>query len=262
MRRGELFWGVLLVVLGGLFFLKAAGYLIGDVLNWFWPLFIVAAGAWILLSGIRTRDKASPTKSFVVSLQGAREASLTIKHGVGRMELRAGTSADEFLTGTGAVAMNHSAQLIGDRLDVSIDAGPSFFPFIGPEGGVWRYWLKPDVPTTLSVHAGASDLDLDLADLHIMRFSFDGGASSLKLTVPARVENTLVEIHAGATSIQLQVPEGVAVRFRTRSVGSLHVNEDRFPLREAGLYQSADYDSAGHRADIVVDGGTSSIQIS
>jgi hypothetical protein len=262
MRRSEVFWGLLLVILGGLFFLKAAGYITGDVLGWFWPVLIVAVGVWIMLGGLGSRGGTSQVNSFSIPLQGAREASLAINHGAGRMELRAGPSGDVLLTGSAAVATNQSAQLIGDRLDVSIDAGPSFLPFVGPKGGVWRYRLNPDIPTALSIHAGASDLDMDLSDLRVTHLSFEGGASSLRLVVPRRVENALMEIQAGATSIQVQVPEGVAVRFRTKSIGSLNVNENRFPRRESGLFQSPDYDSAGYRADIVVDGGATSIQVS
>jgi len=69
---------------------------------------------------------------------------------------------------------------------------------------------------------------VDLSELQVTHFSFDGGASSLSLTLPARVQNALVELKAGATSMQLKVPEGLAVRFRTKSVGSLRVDEGRF----------------------------------
>ena len=261
MRRGEVFWGVLLVLLGGLFFLKAAGYLAGDVFGWFWPICVILAGVWILLGGSRSRAAGRSMQTFTVPLQGAREASLQINHGVGRMELRAGASTDQFLKGTSALAMNLNSKLAGQRLEVAIDAGPSVFPFIGPEDGVWTYMLNQGIPTTLSIHAGASHLEVDLSELQVTHFSFDGGASSLSLTLPARVQNALVELKAGATSMQLKVPEGLAVRFRTKSVGSLRVDEGRFPQREPGLYQSADYESATHRADISVDGGATSIQL-
>jgi hypothetical protein len=261
MRRGEVFWGVLLVILGGLFLFETAGYIRGDVLGWFWPVAIIPAGAWILMGGFRSRGERPSAHSFVVPLEGAREASLTINHGVGRMELRAGTSNDEFMTGGAAAGMNHSAQLRGDRLEVSIDAGPSFLPFIGPESGVWQYRLKPGVPTTISVHAGASQLELDLAELQVTRFNFDGGASSLDLTLPARVAQVFVEIRTGASSLHLRVPQGVAARLLAKSMASLVIDQARFAARGNGIYQSTDYDSAPHRADIVIDGGATSIQV-
>jgi hypothetical protein len=261
MRRGEIFWGTLLVLLGALFLLRAAGYLAGDVLGWFWPLFIIAIGAWMLWGGFVVRANFDTAEKFSVPLQGAKEASLSIDHGAGHIDLRAGANAGDFLTGSVGVGMNRSSRLNGDKLEVQIDAGPSFIPFIGPEGGVWQYRLNPDLPTSIKIQAGASRLDLDLTDLRVTYFSFDGGASNLNLILPAHMENTLVDIEAGAASIDVQVPQGVALRLRAKSVGSLNIDEGRFPRREGGIYQSADYDTAGHRAEVTMDGGATSIKV-
>lgn len=261
MRRGEIFWGSLLVILGVLFFLKTAGYIAGDIFSWFWPFVVIGFGVWILLGGIVMRSNYEHAEKFSVPLQDAKEASLSIDHGAGQIDLRSGANAGDFLTGASGTGMNLSSRLNGDKLEVKIDAGPSFIPFIGPEGGVWQYHLNPDVPTVLAIQAGASRLDLDLSDLRVTHFSFDGGASRLNLTLPARVANALVDIEAGAASIDLRVPEGVAMRFRTKSVGSLNIDETRFPRREGGIYQSADYDAAQYRAEVTIDGGATSIKI-
>jgi hypothetical protein len=261
MRRGEIFWGSLLVLLGGLFLLRAAGYITGDVLGWFWPLLIIAVGAWMVFSGLMMRANFEKAEKFSVPLQGAKEASLSIDQGAGHIDLRAGANAGDFLTGVVGVGMNRSSRLNGDKLEVHIEAGPSFIPFIGPEGGVWEYRLSPDLPMSIRIQAGASRLDLDLTDLRVTYFSFDGGASNLKLSLPARVENTLVDIDAGAASIDLRVPQGLAMRFRTKSVGSLHIDQGRFPRQEGGIYQSPDYASAKYRAEVTVDGGATSLKV-
>ncbi|MBI2757143.1 MAG: hypothetical protein HYX49_00525 [Chloroflexi bacterium] len=260
MRRAEIFWGSLLVLLGVLFFLKAAGYLTGDVFGWFWPLFIIAIGVWILIGGLMRVNFENAVK-FSVPLEGAQEASLSISHGAGHIDLRAGANAGDFLTGTAGTGMNQSSRLNGDKLEVRIEAGPSFMPFIGPEGGVWQYRLNPDLPTAIKIESGASRLDIDLTGLRVPLFSFNGGASRLNLTLPARMENVLVDIEAGAASIDLQVPQGVAMRFRTKSVGSLNIDESRWPRREGGIYQSSDYDSAKYRAEVTIDGGATSITV-
>ncbi len=261
MRRGEVFWGSVLVVLGALFFLKAAGYLTGDVFGWFWPLMIIAAGAWILLGGFGARDRNAGSEKFSVPLAAARAASLTIEHGAGHVDLRSGADPGDFLTGIAGTGISHSAHLNGETLVVRIEAGPSFIPFIGPEGGTWECRLNPDVPTVMIVHSGASRLDFDLTDLRVNRFSFEGGASRLNLELPAKVENAVVDIEAGAASIELHAPPGLSVRFRTRIVGAVHVDEARFPLREAGLYQTVDFETATYRADVTVDGGATSVRL-
>ena len=261
MRRGEIFWGVLLVMLGGLFFLKTAGYLTGDVMSWFWPLLIVAAGAWMLLGGFSRREATSSSQTFSVPLEGARKASLTINHGVGRLELRSGASGNEFLAGTSAVAMTHSSRLVGEHLEVNIDAGPSMIPFIGPEGGAWILRLNSAVPTILSLHAGASQLDMDLTDLQITRLDYEGGASSLQLSLPKDVSRFMGNIRSGASSLHLRVPHGVAARFFIKTVGSTTIDEQRFVARGTGVYQSADFDTATRQAEVTLEGGATSIRI-
>ena len=262
MHRNELFWGSLLVLLGVLFFLKAAGLLAGDVFGWFWPLFIIILGIWILAGGFFFRARYENAEKFSVPLQGAKEAALSIEHGAGRIELLSGANAGDFLTGIVGVGMNRSTSLNGEKLEVKIDAGPSFIPFIGPEGGTWQFRLNPDLPTTIKIEAGASRLDLDLSELQVTYFSFEGGASKVNLTLPGHVENSLVDIEAGAASIDIKVPEGVALRFRAKSFGSLNIDESRFPLRGERIYQSPDYDTAKNHVEVKVEGGATSLKVS
>ncbi|MGA7194341.1 MAG: DUF5668 domain-containing protein [Anaerolineales bacterium] len=261
MRRGEIFWGSLLVVLGVLFFLRTAGYLTGDVFEWFWPFVVIAIGIWILVDGFATRVDFKNAEKISIPLQGAKEARLEINHGMGQIELTSGANAGDFLTGVAGVGMNQSSHLDGDKLEVEIDAGPSFIPFIGPEGGVWQFRLNADLPTSLDIDAGASRLNLDLRDLQVKYLSFDGGASRITLTLPAQVENMVAELEAGAASIELNVPQGVGLRLRLKSVGSLKIDETRFVLRDGRIYQSADYDSAKYRAEVNIEGGATSITV-
>ncbi len=262
MRRGEIFWGSLLVLLGVLFFLHADGYLSGDVFGWFWPFVVIAIGVWILMGSSMGRANFNSAEKFTIPLQGAREARLEINHGAGQIDLSAGANEGDFLTGMAGVGINQSSHLDGDKLEVEIDAGPSFMPFIGPEGGVWQFRLNSDLPTSLDIDAGASRLNLDLRDLQIKYLSFDGGASYIILTLPARVENMVADLEAGAASIDLNVPQGVGLRLRLKSVGTLKIDESRFVPREGRTYQSADYDTAMYRAEVTIEGGATSIRVS
>jgi len=261
MRRGELFWGGLLVILGVLFFLQAAGYLTGDVFGWFWPIFIILLGIWVLSGGYARRSRFAAAGKFSIPLQGATEATLAIDHGAGRMLLRSDANPGDFLTGVMAAGMNHSEWHDGDKLLVRLEAGPSLIPVLGPEDGIWEFRLNRDVPIALSIHSGASSLDLDLTDLHVTSLAFDGGASRLNLSLPARVQKAVANIRAAAAQIEMQVPAGVALRFRANGVGRLVIDETRFPRSEEGSYQSADYASAQYHADVTVDGGASSVRI-
>jgi len=261
MRKGEVFWGVILIVLGGLFALKSAGYIAGDIFGWFWPLFIVAIGVWILIGGGVKGRRGEPGESFSIPLQGAREADLRVDHGAGRISIGPGANSGDFLTGTKGVGMNQSAQLIGDRLEVKIEAGPSFIPFVGPHGGVWEYRLDTATPTQLVIHSGASRLDLDLRTLSVNRLEFQGGATDLDLTLPATAGSFVSEIEAGAASIEVRVPKGVGLRLHTKSVGSVNVDEAAFPRRAPDMYESADFAAATMRSEVRIEGGATSVRV-
>ena len=261
MRRSEIFWGSLLVLLGVLFFLSTAGILKGDVFSWFWPFAIIAVGLWILGGRFVTNVDFNKARQFSIPLQGAKEGRLSIDHGAGQIELSAGANAGDFLTGLAGVGMDHSSHLDGDKLEVKIDAGPSFMPFIGPEGGVWQFRLNPDLPISLDIDAGASRLNLDLRDLQVKYLSFDGGASRITLTLPARVKNMVVDIEAGAAGIDLNVPQGVGLRLRLKSVGSANIDQTRFTPREGNIYQSLDYDTVKYRAEVTIEGGATSVKV-
>ncbi len=166
------------------------------------------------------------------------------------------------MTGTKALGMDVSSKLVGGILEAEVNAGPTFVPFIGPSGGAWRFDLNRDIPLTLEVSAGASNVSLDLSDLLVKYLSLETGASSLRLTLPSRTESTFVEIEAGAANLEISVPEGVAVRFRIKEgMTALNIDRARFPNLERGIYQSANYHQAAHRAELNIEAGAASVNI-
>ena len=262
MRRGNLFWGVILIVLGGLFFLQAVG-LITDVLAWFWPLGFIILGLFVIF-GRRLRGTGVPGESFSIDLQGAARLELELDHGAGSVFIGGGAPAGVAITGSKGAALDVSSQLSGDSLAVKLDAGPTFLPFIGPEGGEWRFLLTGDVPVAIKLSAGASSLDLDLTDVRLTFLGVDTGASSVKVKLPAHAGQTLLDFDSGAASIELTLPEGVGARIRMdQGASSINVDEKRFPALTSmgGMYQSADYDTAPNKVEIHLQGGANSVSI-
>ena len=77
----------------------------------------------------------------------------------------------------------------------------------------------------------------------------------------SRGRKTYLKIEAGAASINVQVPEGVAARIELgHGLASVNVNQTRFP-KEGGIYQSPDYEKAENKVDIRIETGVSSIEI-
>jgi hypothetical protein len=259
MRRDSIFWGIALIILGVLFFLQGQGY-IGNVGQYIWPLALILVGAWIIL-GVYWRPSPSDVETFLVPLGAAQSVKYHFAHGAGQLEIGGGAPAGEALVGTSAVGMNHSSQLNGDRLDVRVEAGPSFIPFVGPEQGVWRFQLTQDVPVLLNVESGASSLQIDLTDVLATRFSLKTGASSANVTMPARGASML-DVESGAASINIRVPDVTAARIRVKQgVMAVNVDTSRFPQLDSGLYQSANFDASQNRTEINIDSGVGSVSV-
>jgi hypothetical protein len=259
MRRDSIFWGIALIILGVLFFLQGQGY-IGNVARYIWPFALILVGAWIIL-GVYWKPALSDAETFTIPLGGAQSVKYHFAHGVGQLEISGGAPSGQALVGTSAVGMNHSSQLNGGRLDVRVEAGPSFLPIVGPAHGVWRFQLAQDMPVLLDVESGASSLVIDLTDVLATRFSLKTGASSSNVTMPARGASVL-DVEAGAASVNVRVPDVTAARIRVKEgVMSVNVDTNRFPQLDSGIYQSANFDASQNRTEINIESSVGSVTV-
>jgi hypothetical protein len=259
MRRGSIFWGFILILLGGLFLLQAQG-LIKDVLGWFWPIVLILLGAWIVFERFIPHGAAGG-ETFSINLEGASKVDLDFDHGAGTVVMTGGALIGVALTGSQGAGMDVSSHRNGESLTVDLNAGPTFLPFLGPDGGEWRFQVTQEVPVHLKVDSGASNLDFDFTDVKLAFLGVDTGASSLKVKLPANAGYTLVDIESGAASLDLSVPEGVAARIRIeQGVSSIDIDERRFPA-SGSLRQSPDFDSAANKVEINLEGGANSVKI-
>jgi hypothetical protein len=259
MRRDSIFWGVVLIIAGVLLFLQTQG-IITNVFRYFWPLALILVGGWIILN-VYWRPAHPAEETFVIPLSAAKSARFKFSHGAGQIDISGGAPTGQALVGSSAVGMNHRSHLDGDRLEVKVEAGPSFVPFLGPSEGIWRFQLTQEVPLTLVVEAGASSLNIDLKDVLATHVELKTGASSSNLTMPARGVS-LLDVEAGAASVNIRVPQATAARVRVREgITSVNVDTNRFPRLDSGLYQSSNFDTATDRAEINIESGPASVSV-
>src|SRR5215208_1862014 len=158
MKRDSIFLGITLIIVGVLLFLQTQG-IITNIFTYFWPIALMLVGGWIIL-GVYWRPAPSAVETFTIPLGVAKSAKFRFSHGAGQIEISGGAPVGQALVGSSAVGMNRENWLDGDRLEVKVEAGPSFVPFIGPSEGVWRFQLTNEIPLTLIIEAGASSLDI------------------------------------------------------------------------------------------------------
>jgi hypothetical protein len=259
MKRDNIFWGTALILAGVLLYLQAQG-LITNVFPYLWPLALILLGGWIIL-GVYWPAAPSSAETFTIPLGAAKNAQFRFSHGAGQIDIGGGAPVGQALVGSSAAGMNKQSRLDGDRLEVQVDAGPSFVPFLGPSEGVWRFQLTQEIPLSVIVETGASSVNLDLRDVQATRVELKTGASSSNITMPAR-GGSFLDVEAGAASVNIRIPDGTAARIRAKQeVNSIQVDTNRFPRLDSDLYESPDFATAVNRAEIHVESGLGAVSV-
>jgi len=264
MRRDYIFWGFVLILLGGLMFMNAADIRLPGGINpmqLFWPTALILLGIFIM-AGVFLRGSVDE-EQVSIDLQGASQGSLNLSHGAGRISLGSGASPGQFLNGSFASGVKHKVRQTGDRLDVHLEARPFVFPFLfGSSRGLeWKIDLNRDIPFALRLETGASQSEFDLRDLRVTDLKISTGASETDVTLPANAGMTTVKVELGAASLDMVVPEGVAARIRSEhGVAAIEIDTSRFPYSN-GIYESADYSSAQNKIDIKIEAGAGRVAV-
>jgi hypothetical protein len=259
-RRGSLFWGIVLIVLAGLLLLRQMGVIVGDIFGYFWPLLIIAFGAWLII-GFFARNRPVEGEQVSIPLDGAASAYVKLDHGAGRLTLSSGAGSNEIINGTFSTGLSYKSHVEGTRLEVKLRTSQQPWAWWPGESLDWDIHFNRDIPLSLKIDSGASSSILDLSDLKVVDLDIDTGASSTELTLPANAGNTHVDIDTGASSFKVSIPSGVAASIRVKSgIASVNVNP-RFPRLDRGFYQSADYSTAVNRVDMTIDTGVGSIEV-
>ena len=291
--RRSLFWPLLLITIGLVFLLVNFGYIPGVTaihLLSLWPLVLILAGVdiaighrWplaalgidvavialglVLLATQPTmlstsfffdRDSAVVgQRDVTVERQSATSLSLDINGGAGRFRVSGGSTmlveahspnedlrlrrADFEQGGTHAdVRIDHA----GNRRNVDVDAR-----------------IASDVATDLTINGGAGEFIIDLRDVMISDAELNVGAASLTLTLPRPSANVSLEVNAGASSIVIEVPEGVEARVTTTgALLSLRSSNPRVAV-SGSAGETSGYAGTQNRVTVRVTAGASSVTI-
>ncbi|MEN9562028.1 MAG: hypothetical protein RIR73_272 [Chloroflexota bacterium] len=260
MSRNQLFWGSVLILVGGLLLASEMGLTLpngNSLMSIFWPLLLIGFGIWVLLSVFVRRTVETETAN--VDLQGAREASVHISHGAGEFRIHGGASGSDLLNGTFTGGLDQTSNRSGEKLDVRLKPEKDIFmfPVFGPQSQLdWDVSFNASIPMALDLSLGANKSEIDLHDLMITDIKLKAGASDTVLTLPAH-GRLKMDCEIGAASLTISVPEGVSIRAKGAiGAGDFHVDRSRFPNNE-----SPDFATAENAVDIFVKGGAVSVNI-
>ncbi|HWQ45705.1 MAG TPA: hypothetical protein VN376_02495 [Longilinea sp.] len=262
MRAGSIFWGSA-VIIGGVI-------LLGNNLGWFgqtnvWiligPAFLILLGIWLLAGPYLFKNIKVETETVSIPVGDARELSIKIEHGAGKLTVDSGNDPSSLVSGTLVGGAEKTIKYEGGLTKVKFE-GHSFFMFPGSSPLDWTLHVNPNLPLRLSLEGGASDNTLHLRDLKVTSLKIETGASSTNVELPSSAGFTKVKVDAGAASIRLMVPEGVAAHIKVDgALMGKAINTTRFPLAMNNVYESVDYGTASNKVEIDIDMGAGSLDI-
>ncbi len=254
----SLTWPIVWIVVGALLLGSTTGSLQaapGDLIAEWWPWALIVLGIWFLIGAFVTGGHRVET--LTVPLGDAKQAEVRIKFGGGELVThRAAPGA--LVDGSFQGGVRHRVDSPG-RVELRQDPD-SGVPWFDHESR-WDVGLTAEVPLDLRLDVGAYRGTVDLRDLRIATLELHTGASDTMVRLPKAAGATSVMAQAGAASLTLEVPMGVAARIRTRmALGTSQVDQARFP-RVGDVYQSVDYATAANRVDIDAQGGVGAIKV-
>ncbi|MDT8392403.1 MAG: DUF5668 domain-containing protein [Bacteroidales bacterium] len=254
MKYKNLFWGIVLILLGVLYLLKSMDLIWfnwKDILS-LWPILLVLWGisllpvksiykliasllailimalliynhpgrwhsGWIWMGDFHKSDNTEMNRSE--SFNGQSE------HAILELNAAAGTYTIGGTTNQ-LVDFTH----IGDSgtyyMRTTMDEDKNHV-YIGPESKISKYRLyrshevdiklNPDLVWDMDIDAGAADISMDLSPYIIRDIEIDGGATSMEIKLGSRSDQVFIHIETGVSSVVIRVPEEIACEVNTDS---------------------------------------------
>ncbi|MCR4435666.1 MAG: DUF5668 domain-containing protein [Clostridiales bacterium] len=124
-----------------------------------------------------------------------------------------------------------------------------------------RLDLNDGIPWDMVVKTGAVKGGLDLSRLKVRSLNLNVGAAKLDLTLGGNYESTMVKIGAGASSIDVNVPEDAGVKIKIGgALNSTNLKELGW-VKEGDYYVSPNYNGAAGKIQMDVDMGVGSFKV-
>lgn len=299
MKKGNVFWGALLLTLGVLLILRNTGLFFFSFhsLLRLWPLIFIFWGIAVLpvkgfikaiLSGVtiiiaffilykypadenhwfrwhsheynKNDDEWQQQHISETYDSAVTNVRLNLDAAAGKFYIKNKTSELYEIDNEGGFG-TYKAKTVRSESSATIDIrqidqhlkGGTF------KNNVWLA-LNPEPVWDLNIEVGAAGLEMDVTPFKVERVDIKGGASSLELRLGNILPLTKINIDAGASAIEIKLPESSGCELHTSTVFSSRDLEG-FEKIESGLYRTANFSSAANQVIIEVDAAVSSLEV-
>lgn len=287
----KLFWGLLLILVGGLMLASNFGFV---NVNWgnvwrLWPLIIVSAGlsimsfrsiiwrilmvllvilslgiiTWVVVGDSSSLSIIHSQESSVSKLStDVKQAEVSIK--VGASVLKIGTADQKQIANVNLESnystLSKTSVQSNDTQQIDFFMTNNNSWWTGDIRNIWDVKLTQSMPIVLNIDAGASQTKIDTSAAMLKEMNIKAGASSLDLKLGS-VENTSnINIDSGASSVTLRTPVNVGVRLKLE--GGLTTKKlSDLTETTTDTFESLNYAQSKKQINIIAKIGVSSLDV-
>ena len=242
--------GIVLVAIGVIYLLGNLG-IVRVAWSVIWPILIIAVGAILIYGAVRpsSRRKAS---TAAVARDAAARLELDLSIGAGHFRIEGGASNGRLVEVSSsnediAARVEH----VGDRAIVRLRQDFAWWPDAWRGGAEWTVRVASDVPTILTMNAGAGEFTVDLSAIAVVQARIQIGAAQARIVLPRPKATVEIRVSGGAAELTFVPPHGVEYRLET-SGGLTSVD---------GRTESPGFATATDRVLVRFSGGASSVKI-
>ena len=299
MKYRNIFWGVILILIGILFTLENFNLInfnirelwrLWPVVLVLWGISIIPADKWIRLglvllvlagSVFFMLDQAvewENEQSYDVELpvienyEGYHDFNITDEDSTEfatlSMEAAAGafslsdttTSLLYFIQNDNSFQYKYFVKKTDDRVKINIETSEGHVGFNKNSDNKVRIKLNERPVWDIKLEVGAAAVNFDLSPFKVKKVNLESGAASLKLKLGDEYPETRVNIEAGASEIVVKIPKESGCDLEVSAVFS-GKKLDGFEKLDHGHYQTSNFNTAANKVYLEINAAVSSYSI-
>ena len=289
---GKIFWGLLLVLVGGLALANNFGLIDVNFANlWrLWPLLIVAAGisilslnnmagrivtivlvvitlgavTWVMVGNYPNLALHKYNTTIKKTSDAVKQAEININAGASSIQI--GTISTDLVADvefeSNIASLSETSKLVGDsqQIALAMKSGENNGWMIGDVRNIWNIDLTTDLPLTLNIDAGASSSDIDMSGSKLKNMYIKTGASSAIIKLGDKEKITNINIESGVSNIVVKVPKSSVVQLLSDNGLTSNNLADLVNVGN-NRYESPSYSQSAKQINIISKIGLSSFTI-
>jgi len=300
MKPKHLFWGVLFISIGILILLNNYGSIGEDWSEFWklWPLILVLWGIGLLVKNNIAKSFIAVVAAILLAVSvfsafafcwnnvvfdedgpvvfsgdvettiysepyynTIKNASLNIKAGAGSFNIK-DTTGDLLYADAIGIKNNYSLSNTNDGTSTVLNfkMRRTGFSFKRGMKNKVNIKLNPNAVWNLNCDLGAASINFDLSPYKTENIQINMGAASLKIKLGDLSDKINLDVDAGASSIDILIPESSGCEIKADAKLSSKNFED-FNKIDSELYRTNNFESAAKRIFMNIDAGVSSIKV-